>query len=171
MKRQWICPGTHINAMGADTAGKQELDPELVAAATVIVDDVEQAISIGECQHAFKLGLISREDLRRTLGAVVAGAFARRSATEITLFDGTGIALQDLAGWRNRPIAGPGTRARGRNASCDQAPAQVFSNRVTPMAAMVTQVIATAIRKPIAWPRKRNPTRAPTAGSRVTRIP
>ena len=97
VKREWIRPGTHINAMGADTAGKQELDPELVAAATVIVDDVEQAISIGECQHAFKLDLISREDLRRTLGAVVVGAFARSSATEITLFDGTGIALQDLA--------------------------------------------------------------------------
>ena len=97
VKREWIRPGTHIDAMGADTAGKQELDPELVAAATVIVDDVEQAISIGECQHAFKLDLISREDLRRTLGAVVVGAFARSSATEITLFDGTGIALQDLA--------------------------------------------------------------------------
>ena len=63
----------------------------------MIVDDVEQAISIGECQHAYKRGLISREHLHRTLGAAVAGAFARSSATEITLFDGTGIALQDLA--------------------------------------------------------------------------
>jgi len=97
VRREWIRPGTHINAMGADTAGKQELDPELVAAATVIVDDIEQAISIGECQHAYKLGLISREHLRWTLGAVVAGAFGRGSAAEITLFDGTGIALQDLA--------------------------------------------------------------------------
>ena len=97
VRREWIRPGTHINAMGADTAGKQELDPALVAEATVIVDDVDQAISIGECQHACKLGLISRETLRWTRGAVVTGAFGRKSAAEITLFDGTGIALQDLA--------------------------------------------------------------------------
>jgi ornithine cyclodeaminase len=97
VRREWIRPGTHINAMGADTAGKQELDPALVAEATVIVDDLEQAISIGECQHAYKLGLISREHVRWTLGAAVAGAFGRKSAAEMTLFDGTGIALQDLA--------------------------------------------------------------------------
>ena len=97
VRREWVRPGTHINAMGADTAGKQELDPELVAAATVIVDDLDQAISIGECQHAYKRGLISRDYLGRTLGGVVAGAFARSAASEITLFDGTGIALQDLA--------------------------------------------------------------------------
>ncbi len=97
VRREWVRPGTHVNAMGADTAGKQELDPTLVAGATVIVDDIEQAISIGECQHAYKMGLISREALRWTLGAVVAGAFGRKSAAEITLFDGTGIALQDLA--------------------------------------------------------------------------
>jgi len=83
--------------MGADTIGKQELEPELVAAASVTVDDAEQAITIGECQHAYRLGLIDRERLRSTLGAVVAGAFKRRSAEEITLFDGTGVALQDLA--------------------------------------------------------------------------
>jgi ornithine cyclodeaminase/alanine dehydrogenase-like protein (mu-crystallin family) len=101
--------------MGADTAGKQELDPELVAAAAVIVDDIEQAISIGECQHAYKLGLISREQLRWTLGAVVAGAFARGSASEITLFDGTGIALQDLA---VAELAYRRARARSQGQEC-----------------------------------------------------
>jgi len=97
IERAWIRPGTHINAMGADTAGKQELDPELVAMATLIVDDVDQAVSIGECQHAYRLRLVSRERLSRTLGAVIGGAFGRKSAEEVTLFDGTGIALQDLA--------------------------------------------------------------------------
>ncbi|HYW33751.1 MAG TPA: ornithine cyclodeaminase family protein [Candidatus Bathyarchaeia archaeon] len=112
VRREWIRPGTHINAMGADTAGKQELDPALVAEATMIVDDVEQAISIGECQHAYRLGLVSRDKLRWTLGAVVAGAFGRKSASEITLFDGTGIALQDLAvaalAWRRAVERGQG---------------------------------------------------------------
>ena len=97
LQRSWIRPGTHINAMGADTAGKQELDPELVQAASIVVDDAEQAISIGECQHAYRLGLIGRERLGASLGAAIAGAFSRRSAEEITLFDGTGVALQDLA--------------------------------------------------------------------------
>ena len=97
LQRSWIRPGTHINAMGADTAGKQELDPELVQAASIVVDDADQAISIGECQHAYRLGLIDRERLRWSIGAVIAGAFSRRTPEEITLFDGTGIALQDLA--------------------------------------------------------------------------
>jgi alanine dehydrogenase len=97
VRREWIRPGTHINAMGADTAGKQELEPELVAAANLVVDDAEQAITIGECQHAYRLGLIDRDRLRWTLGAVISGVFARRSPEEITLFDGTGVALQDLA--------------------------------------------------------------------------
>ncbi len=97
VRAEWIRPGTHINAMGADTAGKQELEPELVAAASLVVDDAEQAITIGECQHAYRLGLIGRDRLRWSLGAVIAGSFGRRSAEEITLFDGTGVALQDLA--------------------------------------------------------------------------
>jgi ornithine cyclodeaminase len=83
--------------MGADTAGKQELEPELIAAATLVVDDAEQAITIGECQHAYRLGLITRDRLGLTLGAVVSGAFARASAEQITVFDGTGVALQYLA--------------------------------------------------------------------------
>ena len=95
--RAWVRPGTHINAMGADTKGKQELDPLLVAAAAVFVDEAAQATSIGECQHAFAAGLITGDSFRGRLGEVVAGSCeGRRSAQEITLFDGTGVALQDL---------------------------------------------------------------------------
>ncbi|MGZ5848115.1 MAG: ornithine cyclodeaminase family protein, partial [Ramlibacter sp.] len=71
---------------------------EAVAAAALFVDEPAQAVSIGECQHAFAAGLIRLEDIRGTLGAVVAGQCAgRRTDDEITLFDGTGVALQDLA--------------------------------------------------------------------------
>lgn len=94
----WLRPGTHVSAMGADTKGKQELDAAVVAAAAVFVDEPAQAITIGECQHAFAAGLITASDLRGTLGEVLAGQCAgRRSSEEITLFDGTGVALQDLA--------------------------------------------------------------------------
>jgi ornithine cyclodeaminase len=69
-----------------------------VAAAAVYVDEPAQAVTIGECQHAFAAGLITLSDLRGTLGEVIAGRCqGRRSDSEITLFDGTGVALQDLA--------------------------------------------------------------------------
>lgn len=93
----WVRPGTHVNAMGADTRGKQELDPRLVAAAALFVDEAAQATTIGECQHAFALGLITPASFRASLGEVVAGLKpGRRAADEITVFDGTGVALQDL---------------------------------------------------------------------------
>jgi ornithine cyclodeaminase/alanine dehydrogenase-like protein (mu-crystallin family) len=97
IRREWIRPGVHINAMGADTIGKQELEVELVTAATVFVDDVQQAISIGECQHAHAQHMLGAGQLTLTLGGLVSGAHRRRTADDITIFDGTGIALQDLA--------------------------------------------------------------------------
>ena len=98
VRRDWIRPGTHIAAVGTDTAGKIELEPGLVAASRIFVDHVVQARTIGECQHAFASGLVSDEDTRNTIGAALNGRVgARRSAEEITLFDSTGIALQDLA--------------------------------------------------------------------------
>jgi len=96
IRNGWVRPGTHISAMGADTKGKQELDPHLVAACTVFVDEAAQSITIGECQHAHGLGLIAEADMR-SIGAVLNGtAQGRTSDGEITLFDGTGVALQDL---------------------------------------------------------------------------
>ena len=98
VQRSWVRCGTHINAMGADTRGKQELDPTLVAAAALFVDEVEQAMRIGECQHAYDAGLITEQSFRGSIGAVIEGACdGRRTADEITLFDATGVALQDLA--------------------------------------------------------------------------
>ncbi len=89
--------GTHIACMGTDTKGKQEVDAALVARATVFTDEVAQAISIGECQHAIAAGAITPTDVAE-LGAVINGAIAGRSSDEeVTLFDGTGVGLQDLA--------------------------------------------------------------------------
>ena len=97
VEKSWVRPGTHINAMGADTKGKQELDPALVAAAVIFVDEAAQAFTIGECQHAYAAGLIGDSDVRASLGAVIAGmGEGRQNADEITLFDGTGVSLQDL---------------------------------------------------------------------------
>lgn len=97
VEKSWVRPGTHINAMGADTKGKQELHPALVAAAVIFVDEAAQAFTIGECQHAYAAGLIGDSDVRASLGAVIAGmGEGRRNAEEITLFDGTGVSLQDL---------------------------------------------------------------------------
>ena len=97
LMRDWVKPGTHIACMGTDTKGKQEVDPELVAAATVFTDEIAQAVSIGETQHAIGQGLIAEGDIT-PIGDVINGAHpGRTSADEITLFDGTGVGLQDLA--------------------------------------------------------------------------
>lgn len=91
-----VRPGTHLACMGTDTKGKQEVESALLARARVFADEVEQAVTIGEAQHAVAQGLIDADAIT-PLGAVVAGlAPGRTSPQEITLFDGTGVALQDL---------------------------------------------------------------------------
>lgn len=97
LMRNWIKPGTHIACMGTDTAGKQELDPALLAAATVFTDEIAQSISIGEAQHAIAAGLISEADII-PIGDVINEAHpGRTSDDEVIVFDGTGVGLQDLA--------------------------------------------------------------------------
>jgi ornithine cyclodeaminase len=83
--------------MGTDTKGKQEVEATLLARSTVFADEIAQSVSIGEAQHAIAAGLIAERDIAE-IGAVINGAHpGRRSADEITLFDGTGVGLQDLA--------------------------------------------------------------------------
>jgi ornithine cyclodeaminase len=92
-----VSPGTHLSCMGTDTRGKQEVDPALVAGATVFTDEVAQSISIGEAQHAVASGILDASAIV-PIGDVLIGAHpGRQSADEITLFDGTGVGLQDLA--------------------------------------------------------------------------
>ena len=97
LKRAQIKPGTHLACMGTDTKGKQEVEAELVAAATVFTDEVAQSTSIGEAQHAVARGLIAADAIT-PIGRVINGDHGgRASSDEITLFDGTGVGLQDLA--------------------------------------------------------------------------
>jgi len=97
MMAQWIKPGTHIACMGTDTRGKMEIDKTLFSHATVFADEVAQSITIGEAQHAITDGLIDQSDIT-PIGDVINGKHAgRTSAQDITIFDGTGVGLQDLA--------------------------------------------------------------------------
>lgn len=97
LKADQVSPGTHVACMGTDTKGKQEVDPQLLVAADVFTDEVAQSISIGEAQHAVAQGLIQESDVAQ-IGAVINGTNpGRTSDDQITLFDGTGVGLQDLA--------------------------------------------------------------------------
>ncbi|MCR9125779.1 MAG: ornithine cyclodeaminase family protein [Rhodobacteraceae bacterium] len=92
-----VRPGTHLACMGTDTKGKQEMDAALVARATVFTDEVAQSVSIGEAQHAVAAGLKQPTDIH-VIGDVINGVHpGRTDAQEVTLFDGTGVGLQDLA--------------------------------------------------------------------------
>jgi ornithine cyclodeaminase/alanine dehydrogenase len=94
--KDWVRPGTHINAIGADMTEKQEIDPLLVASARLFVDSASQALHHGECHHAYDAGLILKEEVAE-IGSLIAGsAQGRQGDEEITLFDATGMALQDI---------------------------------------------------------------------------
>ena len=90
-------PGQHVSLMGADGPGKAEIAADELARARVFCDDWEQASHNGELAHAVEAGKLRREDVT-DLGAVLAGtAPGRESDEEITAFDSTGLAIQDLA--------------------------------------------------------------------------
>jgi alanine dehydrogenase len=90
-------PGLHLNMLGADGPRKAEATPEAVARCALFCDEWEQASHGGELTHAVEAGLVRREEVRQ-LGDVLTGAAPGRSGVEaITLFDSTGLAIQDLA--------------------------------------------------------------------------
>jgi alanine dehydrogenase len=96
--RSAVSAGTHINAMGADGPGKQELDPAILRAARVIVDEPEQSVHGGELNVPISRGEYREDEIAATLGAVIIGSAAGRlSPHDITLFDSTGLAIQDVA--------------------------------------------------------------------------
>ena len=95
---EWITAGTHIAALGADKGGDQELDPKILQRARIFVDDIRQCRTDGEINLPLRTGLITESDIAGEIGEVVIGRKAgRTSDDEITLFDSTGIALQDSA--------------------------------------------------------------------------
>jgi alanine dehydrogenase len=98
VKREWVSAGTHVNAIGADAAGKQELDPAILAGAKVVVDDWAQASHSGEINVPLARGDLMPEGVYGCLGDIVAGKKPGRAAPEeITVFDSTGLIIQDLA--------------------------------------------------------------------------
>jgi alanine dehydrogenase len=93
---QWIRPGTHINAVGSDGAGKKELDPELVRRAKVVADKSQQSFAIGELQQIAPRA-DGRELIYAELGEICSGSKPGRVAPdEITIFDSSGVSFQDL---------------------------------------------------------------------------
>jgi alanine dehydrogenase len=93
-----VRPGTFIAAVGADNPRKQEIDPVLMARSKVVCDSVEQCAAMGDLHHALDAGLVRRPDVYAELSEVVAGKKpGRESEEEITIFDSTGMALQDVA--------------------------------------------------------------------------
>ena len=93
-----VAPGTFIAAVGADNPEKQELEPSLLASATLVVDVLDQCAEIGELHHALEAGVLAREGVHAELADVVVGRRPGRTRQEeITIFDSSGTALQDVA--------------------------------------------------------------------------
>jgi alanine dehydrogenase len=93
-----VSPGTHINAIGADAPGKQELDDKLIKKCKIVIDEWEQASHSGEINVPFAKGVITKNDIHGELGKIVAKLQkGRTNNKEITIFDSTGLACQDIA--------------------------------------------------------------------------
>ena len=98
LMREHVRPGTFVAAVGADSPDKQELEPRLLAHAVLVVDVLEQCASIGELHHALEAGVLTRAAVHSELAEVLTGRRpGRQSDQEITIFDSTGTALQDVA--------------------------------------------------------------------------
>lgn len=97
IKRVWVKPGAHINAIGADAKGKEELEPSLLRAGKVIVDQWEQASHSGEINVPVSKGLFSKKNLYGELSEIVScRKRGRLKPREITIFDSTGLAALDI---------------------------------------------------------------------------
>jgi ornithine cyclodeaminase/alanine dehydrogenase-like protein (mu-crystallin family) len=119
LRREDIAAGAFIAAVGADSEDKVEIDPTLMAAGTVVVDSLEQCATIGDLHHALACGVLATADVHATLADVVAGRRpGRTSAQEITIFDSTGVAIEDVAA---AVAVYEGALARGRGVTIDLA--------------------------------------------------
>ena len=98
LHKDYVAPGTFVAAVGTDDEDKQEVDPELMASSKVVADIIDQCAEIGDLHHAISAGLMQPNHVHAELGELVAGKKpGRTSAEEITIFDSTGTALQDVA--------------------------------------------------------------------------
>jgi len=93
-----VAPGTFIAAVGADNSSKQELTPQLMAKGKIVCDVLEQCMVMGDLHHALDAGVVTQSHVFAELGEIVAGKKpGRQSPEELTIFDSTGMALQDVA--------------------------------------------------------------------------
>ena len=98
LKKGWISPGTHINAVGADAEGKEELEPSILKEAIVVVDDLRQASVAGEINVPITKGFFTIDEVYGTLDQIVTGKKqGRKDENVITVFDSTGVAIEDIA--------------------------------------------------------------------------
>jgi len=98
VEKKWVVPGTHINAVGADAEGKEELEPAILNEALLVVDDLRQASHAGEINVPVSKGLLKKDQIYAELGEIVAGRKKGRTDNQtITLFDSTGLAIEDIA--------------------------------------------------------------------------
>ena len=93
-----VSPGTFIAAVGADNPQKQELHPSLMTRSKIVCDILDQCAAMGDLHHALDAGFVTRANVHAELGEIVAGKKpGRESKEEVTIFDSTGMALQDVA--------------------------------------------------------------------------
>jgi ornithine cyclodeaminase/alanine dehydrogenase-like protein (mu-crystallin family) len=93
-----VSPGTFIAAVGADSPEKNEIDPHLMAASLVVADVLDQCALMGDLHHALQTGAMQRTEVHAELGELVVGSKSGRTCPDqITMFDSTGTALQDVA--------------------------------------------------------------------------
>jgi alanine dehydrogenase len=98
IKAEYIRAGAHINAIGADAPGKQELDPDILRRARIVIDNWVQASGCGEINVALSKGIITQEDIYGDIGEIVTKKKpGRESSEQITVFDSTGLAIQDIS--------------------------------------------------------------------------
>jgi alanine dehydrogenase len=98
VRDEWVRPGTHINAIGADAEGKQELDPAILKRARIVIDNWEQASHSGEINVPLAKGLLNRDGIACDIGELLTGAkTGRQGPDDVTVFDSTGLAVQDVS--------------------------------------------------------------------------
>lgn len=96
VKKEWIQPGTHIVAIGADMPDKQELCAEIFKGAKVVNDSVDLCVKSGETHNAVEAGVIQKEDIYAEIGEIILGKkLGRENSEEVTIFDTVGMAIQD----------------------------------------------------------------------------
>ena len=93
---QWLKPGTHLSCIGSDMEGKQELEEQILGRAKVFCDDLKQVVAVGECEKAVKQGILPVQHITEMGNVILGLAEGRCDESEITVFDSTGIGLQDL---------------------------------------------------------------------------